>query len=273
MKAAQSLNNLRARRAELRARGDTAAAKSTPAASKRGRAATVKPSAAAKPDGTFDLACGEITAARDELQRLAAQHPSVEGHSLVGSASKRLALLYRRAGRAGEARAALLDAIAAYGQAERIAMARGAGDLLYPALNRIAAELVLKAGDKATVRLDPDMLAAVRKSLSDKHTTDPDFWSATAFVELDLYEAVAARKLAERKAALIAGLADVRQRREDASQWESVATQADFVLGALVDEGASAAEVQAAQDLRETLARYSLAHHSPAHTSAVSAPR
>jgi hypothetical protein len=294
MKAAQSLNNLRVRRAELRAREAAAVAaapataaaalaaaaatdlrpgeaRSAPASASAGglarkappapqarsrrsaRAASSASAAAAR--STPQEAIAEVEAARNALAQLAGQHPSVEGYSLVGSANKRLALLHRRTGDAAAARSALEATIGAYGEAERIARMRGAADLFYPALNRIAAELVLKAGDKAPVALDAAALTAVRASLEVKHESDADFWSATAFVELDLYEAVAARQLAKRKPALLERLADVHRRRDDASAWESVATQADFVLGACVDQG-SAEEAAAARELRGVLAGY-----------------
>ncbi|MBL8289711.1 MAG: CHAT domain-containing protein [Rubrivivax sp.] len=239
MKAAQSLNNLRARRAELRAR------------------------AGAHDD---ERAAAEVAAARDELRRLVALHPSLEGHSLVGSANKRLALLQRRAGRESEARAALKATIAAYAEAERLARQRGDSGSFYPALNRIAAELVLRAGERQPAAAQATALKALRTEVAERHAEQPDFWSAVAFIELDLYEAVAERRLAAHQDALLAAFADVQQRCGDASRWESVATQAAFVLDRCIGDGA-AGDAGAAKRLRQQLQAYAGARQANGENS------
>ena len=91
----------------------------------------------------------EIEAARDHLERVVAVQPSIERESLLGSAWKRLALVEAIAGRPRDELAAIASMQASYAKAEARARDSHHPELFYPALNRMAAELILNAGKRA----------------------------------------------------------------------------------------------------------------------------
>jgi DNA repair protein RadC len=146
----------------------------------------------------------EISDALRTLQALAGLQPTLERHSLCGSAYKRLAMIERREGDGAAERAALTLALEAYARAETLARATEAPDLFYPALNRMALELVAERGNRAWKGFKPEATAAARRSLMDKARLDPDFWCYANLIEIDVYEAVAARHLAGAVGALLA---------------------------------------------------------------------
>ena len=195
----------------------------------RVRAAWLQGRHAAPGSAAFEAACRAIEAARQDLQALADAQPTVERLSLCGSASKRLALLYARQGDGEPLQTARQATHAAYAEAEALAAQRRSGKLFYPGLNRIGAELVLLG---AGAGLDGAALEAVRQSLLAASASEPDFWSEAARIEFEVLTAVAGQRLA-------AGLADIRGafmelhlRMDARPNWESVADQAEFVLGA-----------------------------------------
>src|SRR4030095_15814067 len=83
-----------------------------------------------------------------------------------------------------------------YQQAEALARASGSDALFYPALNRMAAELIADGGKSSWSGFDADSLAQVEAQLAHKTRDDPDFWSVVGLTELRLYRAVAERRLA-----------------------------------------------------------------------------
>jgi tetratricopeptide (TPR) repeat protein len=207
MKAHEQLGNLRARRAwERVSKGEPKAA---------------------------DVAAARkaIQQATRELEAVDALQPTMERASLCGSAYKRLGLLERKHGKAGDAQAAFKTSIAAYQRAEDMARAAGRGDTFYPAANRIALELVASFGSKTPWRgLAAAGSAHVRESLRDKARVDPDFWAYAGLIELDLLEAVEARRLADRLPALAARCKELYERVSAVGMWRSVADNATLVL-------------------------------------------
>ncbi|GEM_PF-6099535 len=129
-----------------------------------------------------------------------------------------------------------------YRIAEKLARDEGADNLFYPALNRMSAELALNAGNPDWTGFDPSDVAAVRQSLAGKATRDPDFWSVVNAIELDIYEALAARRFKAAWPALLKRLSDAKARASGVSNWDSVHAQARFTLGEEVG-GDAAAEV------------------------------
>jgi len=219
MKAQEQLGNLRARRAWAQVRRAEAAGK------------------AAK--SIWGRARSEIRAALESLQALARLQPTLERHSLHGSAWKRLALLERLAGDARAEQAALAQAAAAYGQAEELARRNGDALLFYPALNRIALDLVVHAGNPRWAGLDPASVQATRESLLHKERQDPDFWCYAGLVELEVYEAVARRQLdgaldggagGGGGAGILTRYTELHARVSALSLWGSVADTAGLVL-------------------------------------------
>jgi tetratricopeptide (TPR) repeat protein len=197
----------------------------------------------------------EIAAALRGLQALAALQPTAERHSLCGSAWKRMAMIEQRAGDTKAQMAALHMATECYQRAEALTAAEGLDNLFYPALNRMALELVTRAGQRDWAGFEPAVTAAVRASLAAKNRDDPDFWSVAGGVELELYEAVAGRCLRDKRAVLEVGYGNLHDRMSGKSEWGSVLDQVDLVLTPYA-RSAPAAEREAATALRAVLAAF-----------------
>ena len=231
LKAHENLGNLLARRAWERVDGPSAG------------------------PADFEQARSQITEALRGLQALAALQPTAERHSLCGSAWKRLAMIEQRAGDTAAERAALQVAADCYGRAEAQTLREGLDNLFYPALNRMALELATRAGQRGWKGFEPSVTAAARKSLLAKNQDDPDFWSVVGAVEIDLFEALAARRLGDQLDALLAAYGDLHTRMTGRSEWRSVADQADLVLTPYSQRSA-AAEASAARQLLAVLKGY-----------------
>jgi hypothetical protein len=231
-RAAEQLNNLRARQAWA-------------------RAAQVDAQDAA----ALNAARADIQAAVNSLQAMAELLPTPEKLSLCGSGFKRLALLEERAGDVAAAEQALQRAAQAYAQGEALARERDGGDLFYPALNRMALELRLNAGNAGWAGLDAQALEQARASLARRNAASPDFWSMVGQTEIELYVALAQRRLAETADVLLQQFSELHDRVDSLRMWASVAEQAAFVLGPWATKK-GAAEPQAAQRLLHQLRSY-----------------
>jgi tetratricopeptide (TPR) repeat protein len=233
LKTQEHLHNLRARRGWQRCR-------------------------AAKPGSTgWEHARAEVQDAAERLAVLAALQPSVERGSLVGSAHKRLGLIHRQAGQSAAARAAFASAAEAYRGAEALAAARQDPQLFYPALNRMALEVVLGTGTGGFA-FDAADVAAVTRSVHARIAHEPDFWAHAALIELDLLRALAGGRLAAEQAGLQARFAALADRVKSVRMWGSVAEHADLVLGAHA-EHTRGAEATAAKALLAVLEGYAKA--------------
>ena len=195
-----------------------------------------------------------------DLQKLAAVQTSSERESLLGSAYKRLAMVEWVQGRA--ATESVRNMARHYGAAERLARAGNLSDLFYPALNRMAAELVLNVGRRAWKGFDPLALSAVRQSLETKLQNDPDFWSAVGRIELHVYEALAGHKLASTLGKLQAEFEDLHSRVAAPSMWGSVYEHMQFVLAK--DRSVRKGEKEAADKMLKRLRK--LAAYSTTQT-------
>ena len=193
----------------------------------------------------------EIQSGLKALQQLVAIGETMERLSLCGSAQKRLAMLERKAGdRAAEDKA--LQAMSDwYGRAEIIGSAGESADVFYPALNKMAAECVLHAGDTAWPGFNASHLVSLRQTLEQKGLNDPDFWSEIGVAELSLYEALAKRSLTTSLPAIRDEYAHLHQRANDPREWGSVCDQLDFVLPRYIERVGQTdpAEVEAAEAL------------------------
>ena len=141
-----------------------------------------------------------------------------------------------------------------YGRAEALARADNDPQLFYPALNRMAAELVVDAGKPRWRKFDPAAVDAARASLAAKARDDPDFWSVVGLTELRVYMAIADRKLAAELDVILGELDDLYARVSAPSEWSSVLDQLRFVLPKYAAR-ASAAEKKAIATLTTHLAR------------------
>jgi hypothetical protein len=234
LKAAEQLGSLRARRAWSMA--ETAAAGSP----------------------ALDGARTALTEALRTLQTLAALQSTPERETLVGSTWKQLARLEQRAGDTAAMQGALQAAASAYGRAEALAAARGDPGLFYPALNRMALELVAHAGDRRWPGFDAAALDAARASLAARSEEDADFWSLAGRIEIEVLAAAAAQRLAGQLAAAQAAYADLHNRVPAQHLWATVAEQAEFVLGAYA-AATRGAERSAAQALQRQLSAWAAA--------------
>jgi tetratricopeptide (TPR) repeat protein len=226
MKASEQLGNLRARRAFERVQRAEEAA-----ATDEGRRAL---------EAALDTGRDEIGKALKLLEMLTLLQPTLERESLCGSACKRLAMLEhvaaRRSGGVPDEKHQAVEMNAVkrmadhYRKAEHIARESAGAGLHHPVLNRMAAELVAGFDDPSWQGFSAEASATVRESLRCKQAEDPDFWSVAGTYELQLYEALAERKLSVRLDDLRSGYEDLRRRVSAGWMWASVRDQARFVL-------------------------------------------
>ena len=201
----------------------------------------------------------KLQQARDEIQRglealqqlITIGGGTMERLSLCGSAQKRLAMLERKAGDKAAEDKALQAMSDWYGRAEEVGNEGASPNVFYPALNKMAAECVLHAGDTAWPGFNASHLVSLRQTLEQKRLNDPDFWSEIGVAELSLYEALAKRSLTTRLPAIRDEYAHLHQRANDPRQWGSVCDQLDFVLPRYIERVAQTdlAEVEAAEAL------------------------
>jgi hypothetical protein len=182
------------------------------------------------------------------IERLLALHASVERESLAGSICKRMALVESAAGAALPARRAVQRMRSHYARAERMARAADLPDLYYPALNRMAAELVVDAATPGWPGFDATHTALVRQRLADKTRDDPDFWSVAGLTELRVYEAVAAGRLAGTLDAIVQDYDELHRRVSGTHHWRSLYDTTRFVLEATMPR-TNAAERKAGEAL------------------------
>ncbi|MFM9915121.1 MAG: CHAT domain-containing protein, partial [Rhizobacter sp.] len=202
----------------------------------------------------------EIGSALQLLNQLVSLQPTMERHSLCGSAYKRLVMIERASGEAAVDHAAEQQSLhlmlASYAQAERLGRDAGLLDWYYPALNRLATEVALgtlrtkrqPAERTRDAHLDADRLASVRQALVVKTRDDPDFWSVVGLTGLRMYEAIVLGSLAAQRAAIEQDYDALQVRMPSIPKWKSVLDQLDFVLAGTLSGGV-ASEREAALGL------------------------
>ncbi len=195
----------------------------------------------------------EIAAALRILEQLTALQPTIERESLCGSAWKRLAMVEAAAGYPRAEAKAIEKMKLHYGCAEQLARAMSHDELFYPALNRMAAELVADAGKPRWRNFDPAAVTDVRASLAARTRDDPDFWSVAGLTELRIYLAIADRRLATELDTILREFDDLYARVSAPSEWGSVRDQLRFVLPKYAAR-ATAAEKKAVATLAAHLA-------------------
>jgi len=172
----------------------------------------------------------EIASAIDMVTQITRMQPTIDRESLCGSSWKRLSMLELIAGdREAEARA-ITRMKEHYQAAEALARASSHPELYYPALNRMAAELIVDAESPDWSGFDATFVADVRDSLFRKVSDDPDFWSVVGATELRVYEAMAKRKLAPVLSTILSDYDALHARVSAKIMWSSVYDQARWVL-------------------------------------------
>jgi hypothetical protein len=124
----------------------------------------------------------------------------------------------------------------------------GGADLYYPASNCLAADVALARGGTRTA-FDDKTVKLVTQYLDAKSSADADFWSVVGTIELEEYEAVAARKLAARQKHLERRYRDLRARATSRRLWASVYDNGLLVLEAYARRSSSPRERAAAEAL------------------------
>jgi hypothetical protein len=189
------------------------------------------------------------------LDKLVAMQSTIERESIYGSACKRLALIEAAGSRSTEERQAIEAMKLHYERATVIARQSQAADLFYPALNYLAADLVLNAGRPGWKGLEASMVEATQASLDAKNLTDPDFWSVVGQTELQLYRALAGGKFTSARESLEKEYQDLYRRVSAPWMWSSVYDTTHFVLQKYATR-ASAKEKKVAATLLASLATF-----------------
>jgi hypothetical protein len=253
MKAAEQLANVRGRlawelvdRAE-RHRDEMSARETGTALSRKVRADARRARLEAQRalDDAIARADELIDGALALLDTLTTMEPTLERASLVGSAHKRRALVSLAAGRQQQADRALERMAKSYADAQKIGERGGAKDLDYPASNRLAADVALHAGRGRWRSLDASLVKVVTRSLEAGEAT---FWTVVGRSELDLYQALAKRRLAAARPKVEKALKDLYRRVRSTRLWGSVYDTACLTLKPYAAH-ASAKEQAAAQGL------------------------
>jgi hypothetical protein len=102
--------------------------------------------------------------------------------------------------------------------------------MFYPALNCMAAELILGANAPDWGGFDSTRLQAVRDSLDAKNDDDADFWSVAGIADLDTYNAIARNDLAGARGSIEKLYTDLHGRVPAPRRWASVRDQLRLVL-------------------------------------------
>lgn len=249
VRASEQLGNLRARVAEEQVRRAEARVRRI---EQRGQ-----PGDKAELDAAKNTLQAFIKRARHEVREalrllgsLAERWPSSERLSLCGSGWKRRAMIERIAGNASAERNAIEQMRAWYAEAETKAVESNALDLYYPALNRMAADLILDGGTPGWAGFDQSALDRLHLNLDARKREDTDFWSVVSGIELLMYEAIARGQLESVRASLEKDFKDLRSRVQSLEYWDSVEVQHRLVLDQYVGR-ATASERAAAAGLRE----------------------
>jgi CHAT domain-containing protein len=164
------------------------------------------------------------------LEQLSAFQQTAERESLRGSAMKRLAMLEASADATAAVRHAVETMRTHYARA--VDLARDGDGVFYPALNVIAADLVLSRLSGRSRRPARRLFDQARRSIAAKNKTAPDFWSLVAEPELRLYEALSKGKLPGAARSIVASFGDVFDRSRAGHEVRSVADSLHFVLDA-----------------------------------------
>ncbi|MBL8313787.1 MAG: CHAT domain-containing protein [Rubrivivax sp.] len=180
----------------------------------------------------------DFAAARDGVEKgrrlllaLSALLPTVERLSLAGSAWKRLALIERLAGNPAGELDCTVAMESAYGNAVELADSSNPGSWDRPAINQLAAQVRRCRLDNSLAALDASLVTRLRTVLTENSRRDPDFWSESGLIEIDLYEHLVGRAGAPSLSHIANRYADLQRRAPARAEWRSVSDQLEFVLG------------------------------------------
>jgi hypothetical protein len=187
----------------------------------------------------------------DLLKKLTVVKSTLERESLVGSAYKRLALVYAATGTRRQVDSALRQMKRAYDRAQKVGKDSGDTALYYPASNCLIADVALHAGGRWT-GFDRKILATVERTLKAKSGDNADFWSIVGDLELRQYKALVKKKLWHERRPLERAYQDLHKRVAARRRWGSVYDTGCLVLRNYA-ERATGREREAANGLLELL--------------------
>jgi len=156
------------------------------------------------------------------LETLLAVEATAEREILLGSAHKRRALLERMAGNKAAEADANTRVLKHYKRGETLARAAKLHNVYYPAMNRMAAELVMEGGKAAWKGLDAAAMTEATEALTQLVQDDAEFWNISALTELHIYRAVQEQKLAAEAPKIEHDFADLQSRLNAPREWRTV---------------------------------------------------
>ena len=228
IKVREQLSNLRARVAWETAKRELDAMSSATGsrATVTGKAGNARGGAAKGKVANAD----PIARALKEIEDQATHQPTVENLSLWAAAWKRKSMIADARGENAAAAEAIGPVRLHYKEAEELARLHRTPDLFYPALNRMATDLILDGGRPDWRGFDEKFIAEIRAVIDAKNRDDPDFWSLAAETELGMYESLAKGELARALPGIRQAFEDLHRRERALWKWSSVCDQAQFVL-------------------------------------------
>jgi hypothetical protein len=173
-----------------------------------------------------------IRSSLDLLEKLLAIEPTMERHSLVGSAYKRLALVDNVSSPRSRVDRILRQMKSAYQLALKTGRDRGSSDLFYPAANCLVADIALNGGRAGWRGFDRKTHDIVRQSLEGTSRSNADFWSLVGAIELEQWDALARRSLGRAgfRESLERKYQELHKRVNGSRWWTSVYDTACLVL-------------------------------------------
>jgi hypothetical protein len=193
-----------------------------------------------------------VKAALDQLENLNRIQPSLERESLCASAYKRLAMIEHIAGEKDSAQRAVREMSRHYQRAEIFGRRRNDVNWVYPALNRLVADVVDRLRDGHQPPFDNAVTADLRGAVDTWIHADPDFQSVVGRIELNLYSALARETLATELVTILEQFDDLYLRAKAPRFWSSVRDQLDFVL-LLCQDSLAPTEAAASERLMQRL--------------------
>lgn len=183
----------------------------------------------------------EIDAAAARLASLIAGEDSVRRRELSAAVERCRALVERHARDQRKERAALAAMRAHRVRAEELALAAqgvgGCEDLLRHRLQRVLADLLVRASRRRRTTFRATDLTALRDGIRRRLRTAPDFETHAMAIQLRLYEAITAGTLDRDAAPVRAAFADLHRHVPARWWWSTVRADVAFVVSTLVRAG------------------------------------
>jgi hypothetical protein len=147
-----------------------------------------------------------------------------------------------------------------YLKAEELGLNAKLNDVFYPALNRMAADCVLRVGEANWRGFKLVDLNSIRQALTQKVQEESDFRGICGLIELEIYEVLANcnLRLVDKIIEITTRFHDLNERIKDSGPWQSISDQMELVLQPYINEKlfVDEAEADAAKSLLELINSY-----------------